>query len=261
MPEANRKQALVIEGSTPLDNSRGTAPGALLETGGKLLFLLPGPPLEMQPMFEEAVLPLLRRRAGDEVFLVKTLKCTGLGESLLAATIKDLSRWDNPALSLAARGMEVHLQLKAQGRPAAAQELIDTASRRLRQALQDYIYGEDEETRAAVIARLLIQSGLTLALAESCSGGLLADMITDVPGSSRFFKGGLVAYNTAVKEASLGLDPVLLEREGAVSEWTARAMASAARNRRRRYRIGITRSPARTAIGRQTGGFGLYRHR
>ena len=164
-------------------------------------------------------------------FLSQNLEMHRPGESQLAAAVKELGRWDNPALSLAARGMEVHLQLKAQGRPAAAQELIDTASRRLRQALQDYIYGEDEETLAAVIARLLIQSGHTLALAESCSGGLLADMITDVPGSSRFFKGGLVAYNTAVKEASLGLDPVLLEREGAVSEWTARAMASAVRNR------------------------------
>ena len=231
MPEANRKQALVIEGSTPLDNPRGTAPGALIETGGKLLFLLPGPPLEMQPMFEEAVLPLLRGRARDDFFLVKTLKCTGLGESQLAAAVKDLGRWDNPSLSLAARGMEVHLQLKAHGAPAAVEELIAAASHRLRRALRDYLYGEDEDTLAAVVSRLLIESGQTLALAESCSGGLLADMITDVPGSSRFFKGGLVAYSLAAKEASLGLDRTFLEREGAVSEWTARAMASAARRK------------------------------
>ncbi|MEW5785992.1 MAG: CinA family nicotinamide mononucleotide deamidase-related protein, partial [Bacillota bacterium] len=193
MPEANRKQAMVINGSTLLDNSRGTAPGAMVETDGRLLFLLPGPPQELQPMFEETVLPVLKSRVKDEIFLVKTVKCSGLGESLLEEKLKTLDKWENPALSLAARGTEVHLQLKARGGAVFAQKLIAEATRRLYHALAGFVYGEDEETLAGVVAALFVQSQKTLALAESCSGGLLADLLTDVPGSSRFFKGSLVA--------------------------------------------------------------------
>ena len=163
-------------------------------------------------------------------FLSQNLEMHRPGESQLAAAVKELGRWDNPSLSWLP-GDGGSPAVKAQGEPAAVEELIAAASHRLRRALRDYLYGEDEDTLAAVVSRLLIESGQTLALAESCSGGLLADMITDVPGSSRFFKGGLVAYSLAAKEASLGLDRTLLEREGAVSEWTARAMASAARRK------------------------------
>ena len=229
MPEANRKQAMVIEGSLLLDNPRGTAPGAIVKEGARTIVLLPGPPQELQPMFEEKVLPFLKKElSGGEIWLSKTIKCIGLGESLLEEKIKQAGAGEYPALSLAACGLEVHLQLKARGHPGAAESILRETAGRLRLALGEYIYGQDDDTLAGVVAARLSRLGLTLALAESCSGGLLADMITDVPGSSLFFKGSMVAYSTEAKINLLGIDPQLLEREGAVSEAVALALARAA---------------------------------
>lgn len=229
MPANNCKQAQLIEGGRTLENSRGTAPGMILEHRGRVIVLLPGPPNEMQPLFKRQVLPELAAAARGRVTVVKTLKCIGIGESMLEEKIKAVGKWDLPAISYVARGYEVHLQIKGSGEQAEAAAAVAEAERRLRSALGIHIYGSDDDTLAGRVAELFTNEGLTLATAESCSGGLLADLITDVPGSSSFYKGGLITYRPDVKTGLLGLDPELLEREGEVSASTAEAMAEAAR--------------------------------
>lgn len=229
MPRANRKQALMFEGSLLIDNLRGTAPGSVTEWGKQLIILLPGPPQELQPMFEESILPLLAGKLQGRIFHTRTLKCIGLGESLLEEKIKDLGRWEQPSLSLVARGLEVMIQLKAYGEQEETAALLEQSVARLRQSLNGFIYGEADDTLPQVVAELLIGRGLTLALAESCSGGLLADTLTDIPGSSRFFTGGAVTYSLNSKQLLPGLTKKILHEHGAVSAAAAEALARGAR--------------------------------
>jgi nicotinamide-nucleotide amidase len=225
MPLSNRKQAMAIKGSRRLDNPKGTAPGAIVPAGRRWIILLPGPPQEMQPMFEASVLPFLNSAAPvGASWFIRTLKCAGLGESLLAEKIKQAGAFSHP-LSLTARGMEVYLQLKAYGAPATAVNELDEAETRLRRTIGDYIYGVDQETLAGAVVSRLKERQLTLALAESCTGGLLSDLITDIHGSSHILKGSLVAYSPGAKIDPLGVEQNLLEAEGAVSEAVAVAMA------------------------------------
>lgn len=229
MPVNNRKQAFVIEGSILLENKRGTAPGLLVEKDSKLIVLLPGPPHELQMMFDEAVLPILIRRNQGNLTKVKTLKCFGIGESILEEKIKEIKNWDLPAISYVARGFEVDLQIKGSGDPAAVNDSIERAENRLKAVLGSYIFGCDDDTLANLVAEIFISRKMTLALAESCSGGLLSDLITDIPGSSKFYRGGLIAYSREAKISLLHIKRELLEREGEVSETTARLMAEEAR--------------------------------
>lgn len=229
MPKANRKQALVPAGAILLDNPHGTAPGLLIPAGRRLLFLLPGPPAEMCSMFEAQVLPRLLERTGREIVATRLLKCAGLGESVLEQRLQGLGRWDNPELSLLARGLEVRLQLKARGAPAEVARLLDEKAARIRAALAPHLYGENEETLAGAVAARLSRQKLTLALAESCTGGLVADTITDVPGSSLFLLGGVIAYSIQAKVDLLRVSPALIETEGVVSEAVALAMARGVR--------------------------------
>ncbi len=228
MPENNRKQALVIKGSTILENKRGTAPGTMLNKDGKFIILLPGPPHELQIMFDEQVLPYLVKKNQGRLTTVKTLKCIGLGESMLEEKIKAIGKWDLPPISYVARGFEVDLQIKGSGDLESASVLIDEAEKRLRNVLGDHIFGSGDDTLADIVAKLLTEKKLTLSLAESCSGGLLSDTITDIPGSSKFYRGGMVAYSLKAKIEALGLDKELLDREGEVSDAVARAMAEGA---------------------------------
>lgn len=225
MPEGNKKQAMVIKGSRMLPNSRGTAPGAIVEWEGRLIVMLPGPPPELQEMFDRDILPHLLTLNSGELKKVKTLKCMGLGESMLEEKIKELGKWEYPALSYIARGYEVDLQIKGSGNPDTADLMIDQAEERIRSVLGEYIFGSDDETLAGVVARLISSRGLTLALAESCSGGLLSDIITDVPGSSLFYLGGVVAYSGRAKKNLLKVRPDTLREHGEVSEETALEMA------------------------------------
>lgn len=229
MPENNRKQALIMKGATLLKNRAGTAPGSIVKWGGKLIILLPGPPNELKPMFDDSVVPVLKDFNRGKLSRLKTLKCCGIGESTLEDRIKSLGAWDLPPISYVARGYEVHLQIKGRGSVEEAASAIDEAEKRLRELLGDNIYGSDDDTLAGKVAELLIENNLTLATAESCSGGLVSNMLTDIPGSSNFFLGGMVAYSGEVKIGSLGLDRGLLEREGQVSEPVAVAMARGAR--------------------------------
>lgn len=230
MPQNNLKQAHVIEGSMLLENKCGTAPGLLINHHDKIIVLLPGPPHEMQLIFDELVLPYIAKRNGSKLTKVKTLKCIGLGESALEEKIKEFGGPDLPALSYVARGYEVNLQIKGSGGRDTADAYITQVEQKIRVVLGDYIYGIDDDTLAGSVADLLTSHNLTLALAESCTGGLLSDLLTDVPGSSRYYKGGLVAYSKSAKQKLLGIDTEILERDGEVSETTAQAMAEQARS-------------------------------
>ncbi len=226
MPVNNLKQALVIKGSLLLDNHRGTAPGAIVESAGKIFVLLPGPPHELKEMFDDQVQPYLVGKNKTGRTAVKTLKCIGIGESRLEEKIKALGEWELPPISYVARGYEVDLQIKGSGENEEASISIDEAERRLRSLLGDHVYGSNDDTLAGLAAELLAARRMTLSLAESCSGGLLSDIITDIPGSSKFYRGGLVPYNAELKIKLLGIGSELLEKEGEVSDLTARAMAA-----------------------------------
>ncbi|MGI6307088.1 MAG: competence/damage-inducible protein A [Dethiobacteria bacterium] len=238
MSALNLRQALVPRGGKILPNDRGTAPGIYLdlqEKKGPVVILLPGPPWEMLPMFREQVLPLLRAKLqgkGDLAILQsKVLRVIGLGESTLAEMIAPLlENQSNPTLAPLAKAGEVHLRMTAHGcSEKEVQALLDSKAQELREILGDYIYGEDEEGLEFAVARLLWEKKRTLALAESCSGGLLSHRLTNIPGSSLYLLAGLVTYSNEAKVQMLGVNPTTLEREGAVSIAVAEQMAAGVR--------------------------------
>lgn len=241
MPEGNKKQAMILSGSKMLPNKRGTAPGAIIKLRGKIIILLPGPPAELTEMFDHQVLPYLVLNNHGVQKKVKTLKCIGLGESMLEETIKKIGKWNYPPLSYVAKGYEVNLQIKASGDSDEADAAIQGAETILRETLGDYIFGSDEDTITSVVASLLLSGKLTLAVAESCSGGLLSDMITDIPGSSGYYLGGIIAYSKRAKSELLKIDPGLIKEEGEVSKPVATAMAEGVRTLfQSDYGVGIT---------------------
>ncbi len=196
MPRNNLKQALAPPGGIVLDNPVGTAPGLALDHGSILYILLPGPPGEFKTMVDRQVVPLLRRRLGPDVSVIKSrvLKLCGIGESKVDETLGTLLRSKNPTLAPTAKFSEVHLRItaKASG-PDRAEVMIGGVERRVRELLGRYIYGTDDETLPEVVGNILATGGLTLAAAETCSGGCLSHLITSFPNGSRSFKLGLVA--------------------------------------------------------------------
>ena len=235
MVAMNLRQTMVPQGGRLFHNDRGTAPGIYLEREGKLIILLPGPPREMLPMFKEQVIPLLREKLRDQgnlgVLQSKVLRVFGLGESAMAEMIQPLlENQDNPTLAPLAKGAEVHLRITAHSStPEEAEELIERKAEEVRAILGDYIYGEDEEDLEYAVAKLLWEKGKTLALAESCSGGLLSHRLTNIPDSSKYFLAGLVTYSNEAKINILGVNPELIASLGAVSNEVAREMASGVR--------------------------------
>ncbi len=232
MPAVNEQQADLIEGARFLPNPRGTAPGQWLEADGRVLVLLPGPPPEMEPMFEKQVYPLLRERAGGRVLRRRVLKVTG-GESDVEEKVAPLYRtFDNPTTTiLGAPGMtELHL-VASGGSPEEAEARIEALASGLRERLGPRLFSEDGRELHQVVAALLVNRGLSLAVAESCTGGLLAARLTSVPGASAFLERGYVTYSNRAKVELLGVEAALLERHGAVSEPVAQAMAAGARQR------------------------------
>ncbi len=235
MAEINMKQTMIPRGGTILLNDRGTAPGIMLEQQGKIIILLPGPPREMLPMLKAQVIPLLREKLLEKgslaVLRSKVLRVIGLGESAMAEMIRPLlEEQTNPTIAPLAKGWEVHLRLTARGNSEEeVEELLASKAGEIRKVLGYYIYGEDEEELELAVARLLWQSGKTIALAESCSGGLLCHRLTNIPDSSRYMLAGLVTYSNEAKANILGIDPALIARVGAVSPEVAEAMASGVR--------------------------------
>jgi len=233
MAEVNRKQADLIAGAVPLRNPRGSAPGQRLEAGGTTVVLLPGPPSEMLPMFEEQVAPLLLARVAGRALRTRILKIASMSESDVEQAVAPIYKtYTNPRTTILGAPGQVELHLTADGDTVAqAEERIESLASGIRAALPGRVYSEDGRELHEVVASLLVERGLTLALAESCTGGALSARLTEVPGSSRFLLRAYVPYANAAKVDMLGVAPALLERVGAVSEEVAAAMASAARAR------------------------------
>ncbi|HUG54986.1 MAG TPA: competence/damage-inducible protein A [Vicinamibacteria bacterium] len=233
MAPVNEKQADVIEGGVVLPNPRGTAPGQRVETGGRLLVLLPGPPHEMAPMFEEQVLPVLREKAGGVALRTRVLKIASMGESEVEQVVAPLYKtFTNPRTTILGGPGQVELHLTAEAQsPEAAEARIEELAAGIRGLLPGRVYSEDGSELPAVVAALLQRRGLTVAVAESCTGGLLSARLTEVAGSSAFLDRSWITYSNRAKVESLGVDPALIERHGAVSEEVAAAMATSARER------------------------------
>jgi nicotinamide-nucleotide amidase len=236
MSDTNRKQALFPEGADVLPNPVGTAPGFALEVSGCLVFCMPGVPRELDLMMDEQVMPRIAKRleAGGGVTRVRAriLRTFGIGESSLEAELQDVAREDGAELAFRTTFPDNFLRVFARGASVAeADARIDHVAKAIRERLGDLIYGEGDESMAEVAGRLLGERGLTVAVAESCTGGLLAELVTAVPGCSAWFLGGVVAYANSAKQSLLGVPEPMLVEHGAVSEPVARAMAEGVRER------------------------------
>jgi nicotinamide-nucleotide amidase len=242
MAEVNRKQALFPEGADVLPNPIGTAPGFMLRAGRAVFFSMPGVPRELDRMMEEQVVPRIERllespelrvgSAGRSVVRAALLRTFGLGESTLEAELVDLARGGEVALGFRTSFPDNIL------RPVARAKTTEEADARIaevvsaiRERLGAIVYGDDGDSMESVVGRLLAESGSTVVTAESCTGGLIAERITDVPGSSVYFRGGVVAYSNEAKMSLLGVPMDLIEAHGAVSEPVVRAMAEGALRR------------------------------
>ncbi|WP_374712306.1 competence/damage-inducible protein A [Symbiobacterium terraclitae] len=236
MTENNRRQCMVPEGAKVLPNDRGTAPGLIIPApGGKEIVLLPGPPGELQPMFARHVVPYLTARNGGRPMrlVTRTLRFVGIGESALADGLKDLlAGQTDPTIAPYAKTAEVHLRLATRAADQAeGLARIAPVEAEIRARFGRFLYGTDDEDLAAAVGRLLADRGLTLATAESCTGGLVAKRITDVAGSSAYFRMGFVTYASEAKERFLGVPADLIAAHGVVSKPVARAMAQGALER------------------------------
>ncbi len=255
MPSVNIRQAQVPRGALVLANPNGTAPGLWLEIGSSIVIALPGPPRELRPMFENEVLPKLKDRTGNVVLRRRTVKIVGRGESHVeevAQPVYGPLRDAVPAIAttiLAAPG-QVELHLSAQGDdPARLDQALDDAVTALQSALGPVVFSIDGRSLEEVVGALLLERGLKLAAAESCTGGMLLGTLTKVAGSSGWVAGGVVAYANDVKVQSLDVPADLIAAHGAVSEPVAEAMAEGAR-RAMRAGIGV----GITGIAGPTGG-------
>lgn len=233
-PESNRVQALVPQGATVLPNRHGTAPGLLLEDEeGRWVAMLPGVPREMRGLTNDELLPRLRSRTADDRRVIRsiTLRTTGIAESQLPDLLGEYAEGFG-AVALAylpgQEGVDLRLTVR-DARPEDADRTLQESADRLRARLGRHWYADGPTDLADVVIAGCRQAGVRLAVAESCTGGLLAARLTSVPGSSHAFLGGVVAYDNAVKEAQLGVNREIIERHGAVSEEVARAMAAGVR--------------------------------
>lgn len=233
MPQANLQQALLPGGTRALANAWGTAPGIRAEWGECLIFALPGVPREMRAMFDHFVAPELRELAGGRRVAVRILRTFGAGESAVGQALAELMVLGrNPSVGTEAGEGLVSVRIVGYGSAAGeADRLVATDADRVRALLGDLVFGEDDDTLPAVVGRMLAAQGATLATAESCTGGLLAKSLTDVPGSSRYFLRGYVTYSNESKIEMLGVPAALIESHGAVSEPVAQAMAEGCRQR------------------------------
>ncbi len=234
MTPSNRKQALIPEGAEVLPNLAGTAPGVIWQPwAGLTILTFPGVPAEMQQMWQETAVPYLKNQGlGKEIIYSRTLRFWGIAESALAEKVAPVLEQPNPTVAPYASQGEVQLRISAlAGSKAAAQQLISPVEEKLKQIGGLDYYGRDHETLASVVGQLLLATGETLSVAESCTGGGLGQMLTDVAGSSKYFLGGVIAYDNQVKISLLGVNQSDLAQLGAVSHEIAREMAIGVRSR------------------------------
>lgn len=230
MTKNNEKQADVPEGSTVFQNDWGTAPACAFEGEGCLVIMLPGPPRECTPLFREKVMPFLEKRRGGAL-CSRYVKVFGMGESEMASRLsRQMDTWENPTAAPYAKEGECLVRITAMGKnKEEAFAMTEPAVREVRQVLGDVVYGVDVDSLEQVVVQEMTARGLTLATAESCTGGLMGKRITDVPGASACYLGGVVSYHNEVKENLLGVRHETLITKGAVSEDTACQMAEGVR--------------------------------
>jgi len=243
MAEKNRSQAFVPQGADVLNNPVGTAPGFWCQRGHLSIAVLPGVPSEMKHMFDTQILPRLAGFKARHVVVNEKVRCFGAGESSIAQRLGDLMRRDrNPLINCTCGAGDIVLHISATAEtPEQARELIEKDKHLLNSILGELIYGFGDDSLAEVAGRLLRQKGMTIALAESCTGGLVSEMLTDVPGSSDYMVSGWVTYSNSSKTAQLDVPEGLIVEHGAVSEPVARAMAvGAAQKSGANTTIGIT---------------------
>jgi nicotinamide-nucleotide amidase len=233
MPEINARQAMIIEGAEVLDNPNGSAPGMYVEHEGRSVALLPGPPREMKPMFESLVKPRLAAKAGDVRVVRRMLRVSGLGESAVDEKIAPVYRqYTNPQTTILFNRSEIEIHLTAQAKTEQEAELLlDGLAGQIEERLGDAIFAFRGERMEEVVGLRLAVGGFTLATAESCTGGLIAERITEIPGSSVYFREGVVAYSNEAKVRLLGVPSDLIAEYGAVSAPVAEAMAEGVRLR------------------------------
>jgi nicotinamide-nucleotide amidase len=229
--DTNRVQAMIPHGCMMIRNDRGTAPGIWYHTERVDLFALPGVPGEMKAMFAAAIAPVIEARSGAARAVEARLPCYGISEAKLGELIQDLmARGRNPLVGTTASGGVISVRLVAHGRDEAeAKRLLACDVSEVRRRLGAAVFGEGDDTLEAVVGRMLRERGLTVATAESCTGGLLAKRLTDVPGSSAYFLRGYVTYSNEAKTNLLGVSPDLIASKGAASEEVAGAMATGCR--------------------------------
>ena len=230
MPSVNEKQADRLDGGRLLMNPKGSAPGQIFERDGKTLVLLPGPPREMVPLFEREVLPIVEARSSGERLVMRVIRIAGMGESDVEQLIAPIYKsFTNPVTTILGGASEVELQLVGTGRDESeANERVEALASRIREVLGARVFTESGETIEQVVARLLIERGLKLAVAESCTGGLVTARLVTVPGASNFLDRAFVTYSNQAKMDELGVNAETLAAHGAVSEETAREMAKGA---------------------------------
>ena len=229
MPESNKKQALVPEGSIILENNNGTAPGFIMEKDGKIIVILPGPPKEMVPMYRESVEPYLRKFT-NEIILSKNIRTFGIGESAMSELVEDLLEGSNPTVAPYAKSGEALLRVTAKAQSEEdAEKLMTPVIDEIKSRLGDYIYGIDCASIEEAVAKLLMERKQTVAFAESCTGGLCAKRLTDIPGTSEIFHCGVVSYSNDIKMKVLGVKAETIEKYTEVSAECAKEMAEGAR--------------------------------
>ena len=254
MPATNKIQAYMPAGTKALANNIGTAPGIMAEAEGKLFIAMPGVPSEMRQMFEQSVLPHLEKLAADQAVAVRKLKCFGTGESNIAEILGPvMQRGRNPLINSTAQYgvITLHIIATAKDKNKARQMAVDD-EKMLRRKLGGLVYGTGRQSLAEVVGETLARQNKKIAVAESCTGGILAKLLTDIPGASRYFTAGWVTYSNAAKAGQLDVPEELFKEFGAVSEQVAEAMAQNARKKAGAdFAIGITGIAGPAGAGKQ----------
>ena len=233
MPEINKRQAFLIDGAEELPNANGSAPGQMIELDGRLLVLLPGPPRELKPIFTERVMPRIAGRSGGVSVRRRMLRVSGMGESAVDEIIAPVySRFPDVATTILFNRSEIQVHFTARNSDAdAAQQAVDRVAEEVAEALGPAVFSVNGDEIEVVVGNLLTAAGRTLATAESCTGGVLAARLTDIPGSSAYFVEGFVTYANSAKICELGVPDEMIASNGAVSAPVAEAMARGIRKR------------------------------
>jgi nicotinamide-nucleotide amidase len=233
MPANNARQALVLTGSDILENKNGTAPGLWVLAEKNHVILLPGPPGELKPMFEDSCMPRLRDMAGGGALARCVFRTAGLPESMLDARIAPIyTKYRNPETTVLAKPGQVDVRLTARGKNREeAERTLKELADQIDRELDDFIFARSEQSLEEVVGMYLVMKNATISTAESCTGGLLSERLTNVPGSSRYFLSGVICYSNESKMELAGIPPLLLEMQGAVSAEVARGLAEGVRAR------------------------------